>query len=72
MSSSPKSKYSLEDLAVDNPAVAKPAGSTLSIEPQSLRTNPQDGKTNDSSIPVPLSKHEVGWRRVVRNFSPSW
>ena len=26
----------------------------------------------DDESPAPKSKHQVGWRRVVRNFSPSW
>lgn len=27
---------------------------------------------NDTKVPTILSKHERGWRRIVRNFSPSW
>ncbi|KAL4801970.1 voltage-dependent anion channel [Aspergillus unguis] len=33
-----------------------------------MATEDQD----DDAKPCPLSKHDMGWRRVVRNFTPSW
>jgi hypothetical protein len=71
-----KSKSSLEDLSAYNPAVTAPASSTLTNNLQSEsrkkeEMNRNEGDPGEPRLPTPLSKYEVGWRRVVRNFSPS-
>ncbi|KAL2419939.1 Sulfite efflux pump SSU1 [Exophiala dermatitidis] len=61
-----------------------PAGDTETLvdEPQQPPppSSSSDGQTSSSATASPqqadqygqLSKYDVGWRRVVRNFSPSW
>jgi tellurite resistance protein TehA-like permease len=61
---------SMGTLAANNPAVTEPASAHLAP-----RKNGNVDKKTDSkneAIPPPLTKYDVGWRRVVRNFSPSW
>jgi hypothetical protein len=50
---------------------ARKASSSQSSPPAAAAGVPSS--TFDHSAPLPpASKYEVGWRRVVRNFSPSW
>ena len=43
--------------------VSNPAGETGKVSEEAL---------SDSDATLQLSKYDVGWRRLVRNFSPSW
>lgn len=58
----------------NNPAVTVPASHRL--RPPASKTDENQPRKN--SIPSPVrpdispSKNDQGWRRVVRNFSPSW
>ncbi|KAF2642718.1 hypothetical protein P280DRAFT_423622 [Massarina eburnea CBS 473.64] len=36
------------------------------------RLNNASGDSQSTEPPAKLTKYDVGWRRVVRNFSPSW
>lgn len=72
----------------NNPGMALPAGEVLSraqfarMRSQTSRnvvelSDPSGGQEEviekvQSSVDEPLTKYDVGWRRVVRNFSPSW
>lgn len=71
------------DITADNPAVTRPAAHQLDDkdvyhgEPDSVTTNgassqPGNVLTNGSHARIVVSKYDQGWRRVVRNFSPSW
>ncbi|KAH9862613.1 hypothetical protein IAQ61_010031 [Plenodomus lingam] len=69
--------YELELIATNNPALTAPTAQHAPIHRQT-----QNGKSKaaNSKIEAPsvttaspsLSKYDVGWRRIVRNFSPSW
>jgi tellurite resistance protein TehA-like permease len=60
----------------NNPAVTVPATSTLSSSRAGgvASTTTSDSKPGSAppSSPQYNSKNDHGWRRVVRNFSPSW
>ncbi|KAF2264688.1 sulfite transporter Ssu2 [Lojkania enalia] len=61
----------LEHIASDNPALETPAAQPILV--RSRRSNRSTKtKTASSDAPVKPTKYDVGWRRVVRNFSPSW
>ncbi|KAF2116107.1 sulfite transporter Ssu2 [Lophiotrema nucula] len=69
----------LERIASDDPALSVPAASRVPVHRQ--RSNGQvqkvsapSGETSTISTPptAKLTKYDVGWRRIVRNFSPSW
>ncbi|KAF2435983.1 C4-dicarboxylate transporter/malic acid transport protein-like protein [Tothia fuscella] len=73
----------MENLAENNPAVAEPASAQLppSGGLQNGSTDNSNGNIQNGThkkpekfeaIPPTLTKYDVGWRRVVRNFSPSW
>jgi tellurite resistance protein TehA-like permease len=63
----------MDRLAINNPAVTVPTSQMLNGERQRKVSNPADEATKaDISTSIPPSKLDVGWRRVVRNFSPSW
>lgn len=75
-------KQELERLASDNPAMTVPASQTVSrgklqrqvSNRQAVKSsNPsgEQGTVIEKSLQQ-LTKYDVGWRRVVRNFSPSW
>ncbi|USW48566.1 Putative transporter protein SLAC1/Mae1/ Ssu1/TehA [Septoria linicola] len=59
---------------MDNPAVTRPAAQKLDAD--------RDGQADNTDVPgkaingsrkhVHNSKNDHGWRRIVRNFSPSW
>jgi len=78
----------MERIASNNPAMTMPASKILSSrEMDRLRSrshsqtkvlsssDPSGGSETFIKAPTPEptpSKYDVGWRRVVRNFSPSW
>ncbi|KIW53921.1 hypothetical protein PV05_06329 [Exophiala xenobiotica] len=78
----------MERIASNNPAMTMPASQILSSrEMDRLRSrshsqtkvlsssDPSGGSETFIKAPTPEptpSKYDVGWRRVVRNFSPSW
>src|SRR5277367_518279 len=73
-------------IASNNPAVTIPA--LQAYEESRRQRKPQEGNKVEASDPAGdqtkmapnhdfvssrgLTKYDVGWRRVVRNFSPSW
>lgn len=77
----------IDRLASNNPAMTAPASRTatsrLTLSRSRTRTRTQS-ETFEASDPsgeqetvqrnptVELTKYDVGWRRVVRHFSPSW
>ncbi|KAI9716398.1 MAG: hypothetical protein M1828_000340 [Chrysothrix sp. TS-e1954] len=71
-----------DDPSADNPALTQPAIHTLSHTSRQRSSNttakhPPDetASSNDDSNSSPStfpSKYDKGWRRIVRNFSPSW
>lgn len=59
---------------IDNPAVTAPASNRLTAQETRRPDQSDDGSQQDGQTqltPV-LSKNSQGWRRIVRNFSPSW
>ncbi|KAF2655207.1 hypothetical protein K491DRAFT_693096 [Lophiostoma macrostomum CBS 122681] len=69
----------LERIASNNPALTAPGTLDTTISRQ--RSNDQvkqssnparTSRASSTELPQKLTKHDVGWRRVVRNFSPSW
>lgn len=74
-------------MASDNPAMTVPANQTVSRPPfERIRSRSKVVVTSDpaadteemvkqashqSTLPA-TTKYDIGWRRVVRNFSPSW
>jgi tellurite resistance protein TehA-like permease len=63
------------DPAADNPAVAEPAITKLQRRESrngNVGTGTDFKKREHEALTPPLTKYDVGWRRVVRNFSPSW
>ncbi|KAL6707730.1 hypothetical protein ACN47E_003851 [Coniothyrium glycines] len=70
--------YEIDRIASDNPALTAPAAQRAPIK-RSKSSDQTKGKQNRSqsssdaaSATLKLSKYDVGWRRIVRNFSPSW
>lgn len=63
---------SAEELAADNPAMTVPAAQQLPGPSESNGTGDQirASKAGEGSTKKP-TKYDVGWRRIVRNFSPS-
>ncbi|PSR86974.1 sulfite transporter Ssu2 [Coniella lustricola] len=62
----------LERIATNNPAMTAPVG-LVSSRGSDLSRGFYTRNTSQREAHRPLvSKHERGWRRVVRNFSPSW
>ena len=69
-------------MASNNPAVTIPASQTQSQrqrKPQNGHVVKASDPAGDQEVENPdqppiqnLTKYDVGWRRVVRNFSPSW
>lgn len=58
----------------DNPGLSVPATEKLGHEdtgPTAAKQAISDGKPGQNEA-IYVSKNERGWRRVVRNFSPSW
>jgi tellurite resistance protein TehA-like permease len=51
--------------------MSDPAGDGLSTIMTDSSSEQKAASSNDENC-APKSKHEVGWRRVFRNFSPSW
>lgn len=63
---------------MDNPAVSAPAAGRLHDQQTiiGIDTKPEHSTPSSGSEPVTIatqapSKNDEGWRRVVRNFSPS-
>ncbi|KAF2849923.1 C4-dicarboxylate transporter/malic acid transport protein-like protein [Plenodomus tracheiphilus IPT5] len=69
--------YEMDRIASDNPALTAPAAQRAPIHRQT-----QNGKSKlpkskseapaNAAVPQNLTKYDVGWRRIIRNFSPSW
>ena len=69
---------------MDNPAISTPAGEKLrditqkgdsgEVKAASQQPSPNEATSSDpTTAPTKApSKNDQGWRRVVRNFSPSW
>ncbi|KAL1969193.1 hypothetical protein VTN77DRAFT_447 [Rasamsonia byssochlamydoides] len=85
MSSNDSSKQTplSEGETANNPAVTKPAdcGQAPACAPSQNKPDapdmPKDNSSSDEPKPdqdglLTLTKYDVGWRRVVRHFSPSW
>jgi len=67
--------YEADQVGSDNPAQSVPAAQR--VPPKRQRSNGHTAaavKQSGSSqkIEVSPTKYDVGWRRIVRNFSPSW
>lgn len=64
----------MDRLASNNPAVTVPASQALNGNRQRTTVSNPAGEVARAEINsnMPPSKLDVGWRRVVRNFSPSW
>ena len=64
----------VDRLASNNPAVMVPALQALNGERQRKTVSSPVGEASKNGVnrSMPPSKLDVGWRRVVRNFSPSW
>ncbi|KAI4620154.1 hypothetical protein J4E80_004680 [Alternaria sp. BMP 0032] len=69
--------YELDRVASDNPALTAPAAQRAPIRrlksqgPTSTSAAQSTG-SNTTVASGELTKYDVGWRRIVRNFSPSW
>ncbi|KAH7383168.1 C4-dicarboxylate transporter/malic acid transport protein-like protein [Pyrenochaeta sp. MPI-SDFR-AT-0127] len=69
--------YELDRIASNNPALTAPAAQRAPIKRQRShgRTKVSTNRAEtprDAATPAELTKYDVGWRRIVRNFSPSW
>ncbi|KAI8935266.1 hypothetical protein NX059_007855 [Plenodomus lindquistii] len=69
--------YELDRIGSDNPALTIPAAQRAPIHRQALRDKSKAAKSKSKTSPntallQDLTKYDVGWRRIVRNFSPSW
>ncbi|PSN73589.1 C4-dicarboxylate transporter/malic acid transport protein-like protein [Corynespora cassiicola Philippines] len=69
--------YELDRIISNNPALTPPAAQRATISRQ--RSNGQTKTISkkpelpkEPNPPPKLTKYDVGWRRIVRNFSPSW
>jgi hypothetical protein len=66
----------MDRLASNNPAVSAPASQALDGEGHRQRKTVSDPAGDEAKVKVngnmSPSKLDMGWRRVVRNFSPSW
>ncbi|KAF1957017.1 hypothetical protein CC80DRAFT_53379 [Byssothecium circinans] len=72
----------MDDSALDrivsnnDPALTVPAAHGVISRPRSnakvKQSSSPSGDSQATEPPAKLTKHDVGWRRVVRNFSPSW
>ncbi|KAF1845495.1 uncharacterized protein K460DRAFT_376910 [Cucurbitaria berberidis CBS 394.84] len=69
--------YELDRIASDNPALTAPTAQGVPINrhrsngwTKASASQPEDSQ--HAETPENLTKYEVGWRRIVRNFSPSW
>jgi hypothetical protein len=60
----------MNTLAANNPVVTQPA--SVKLRPPQNNNVEKETDSETEAIPPPLTKYDVGWRRVVRNFSPSW
>ncbi|TKA82697.1 hypothetical protein B0A55_01273 [Friedmanniomyces simplex] len=64
---------------MDNPAVTAPALQNIQshrshhtvTDPSGEELETSKSRQNDTAA-IATSKHDRGWRRIVRNFSPSW
>ncbi|CAG5140659.1 uncharacterized protein ALTATR162_LOCUS756 [Alternaria atra] len=69
--------YDLDRVASDNPALTAPAAQRAPIrrlksQDQTTTSASQSTSSQATATSVELTKYDVGWRRIVRNFSPSW
>lgn len=59
--------------AMDNPAVTMPASARVrSLHRTTTNPSGEEEDLSSKKEPARLTKYDVGWRRIVRNFSPSW
>ncbi|ORX95141.1 sulfite transporter Ssu2 [Clohesyomyces aquaticus] len=63
----------LQRIASDNPGLTAPAAQRVPLH----RNRSHNGQSKtpqvpSSAQPPKITKYDVGWRRVIRNFSPSW
>ncbi|KAF2162379.1 hypothetical protein M409DRAFT_69255 [Zasmidium cellare ATCC 36951] len=57
----------------NNPAMTSPATQRLrSSTSRPDQTDPSGQDAQPSTQNAPKSKNDTGWRRIIRNFSPSW
>lgn len=56
----------------ENPAVTEPTSAVLPPGGLTQVQNCESRKEKTGDVPINLTKYDVGWRRVVRNFSPSY
>lgn len=65
-----------KDYSMNNPAMTIPASRSLSTSGTTEPARPSDGEQKEvqggTTVAAKLTKYEVGWRRIVRNFSPSY
>ncbi|KAF2130224.1 hypothetical protein P153DRAFT_337757 [Dothidotthia symphoricarpi CBS 119687] len=69
--------WEIDQIAADNPALTAPAAQRVPINRQrsynrTKLSGPSYEASKDTQKPLNLTKYDVGWRRIVRNFSPSW
>ncbi|EAT85980.1 hypothetical protein HBI56_024280 [Parastagonospora nodorum] len=68
--------YELDRIASDNPALTAPALERTPLSRRKSYVKKQASNRSDNSQTTvsnaELTKYDVGWRRIVRNFSPSW
>ncbi|KAH8725144.1 C4-dicarboxylate transporter/malic acid transport protein-like protein [Phaeosphaeriaceae sp. PMI808] len=69
--------YELNRIASDNPALTAPVAQRVSAtRSKSQSRNHASSKPYEQhqsgATPERLTKYEVDWRRIIRNFSPSW
>ncbi|KAF2036783.1 C4-dicarboxylate transporter/malic acid transport protein-like protein [Setomelanomma holmii] len=69
--------YELDRIASDNPALTAPAAQRAPINRAKSHSRKNaspngSGNSQDTVTREELTKYDVGWRRIVRNFSPSW
>jgi hypothetical protein len=67
----------MDRVATNNPALTasalrEPFSRRRSSGKSRQTPNAADDSSSASNSVPQLSKYDVGWRRVVRNFSPSW
>lgn len=59
---------SSRDILYDNPALSRPANVSSSSSHSTRNTRQHEPSQHSPTLP----KEDQGWRRIIRNFSPSW
>ena len=60
-------------MASETAAGSDPAGDSQHVSPQASKEEQQEAAaTITPPAPPTTTKHDHGWRRITRNFSPSW